>query len=36
MHAVKEYHQVESLITTLLEENVLPQDQIEKFERLKI
>ncbi|MCR6521321.1 CDC27 family protein [Lysinibacillus capsici] len=32
---LKEYHQVESLISTLLEENVLPQDQIEKFERLK-
>ncbi|AVK84105.1 hypothetical protein C3943_11220 [Lysinibacillus sp. B2A1] len=32
---LKEYHQVESLITTLLEEDVLPLDQIEKFQRLK-
>lgn len=32
---LKEYNQVETLITTLLEENVLPNDQIEKFERLK-
>ncbi len=32
---LKEYHQVETLITTLLEENVLPRDQVEKFERLK-
>lgn len=32
---LKEYHQVETLITTLLEENVLPHDQVEKFERLK-
>ena len=32
---LKEYHQVESLITTLLEEDVLPLEQIEKFQRLK-
>ncbi|MFJ7980924.1 DUF3196 family protein [Lysinibacillus xylanilyticus] len=32
---LKEYHQVESLITTLIEENVLPEDQLEKFERLR-
>lgn len=32
---LKEYHQVETLITTLLEESVLPSDQVEKFERLK-
>ncbi len=32
---LKDYHQVETLITTLLEENVLPHDQVEKFERLK-
>lgn len=32
---LKEYHQVESLITTLIEENVLPEDQLEKFERIR-
>ncbi len=32
---LKQYHQVESLITTLLEEDVLPLEQIEKFQRLK-
>lgn len=32
---LKDYHQVETLITTLLEENVLPHEQVEKFERLK-
>ncbi len=32
---LKEYHQVESIITTLIEENVLPEAQLEKFERLK-
>ncbi|MFJ7731446.1 DUF3196 family protein [Lysinibacillus sp. NPDC097231] len=32
---LKEYHQVESLISTLLEENVLPVEQLEKFERLR-
>lgn len=32
---LKEYNHVETLITTLLEENVLPYDQAEKFKRLK-
>ncbi|MEK5331952.1 DUF3196 family protein [Lysinibacillus sp. FSL W8-0992] len=32
---LKEYHQVESIITTLIEEKVLPEAQLEKFERLK-
>jgi len=32
---LKEYHQVEAIITTLIEENVLPEAQLEKFERLK-
>lgn len=32
---LKEFHQVESLITTLIEENAFPIDQLEKFERLR-
>lgn len=32
---LKEYHQVEALIDALIEENVLPPAQLEKFERLK-
>ncbi|MFJ7950156.1 hypothetical protein ACIQZG_01375 [Lysinibacillus sp. NPDC096418] len=32
---LKEYHQVEALIDALIEENALPREQLEKFERLK-
>ncbi|WP_054768072.1 DUF3196 family protein [Lysinibacillus parviboronicapiens] len=32
---LKEYHQVEALISALIEENVLPVEQLEKFERLQ-
>lgn len=32
---LKQYKQVESIISSLLEEGAIPQDQIEKFERLK-
>jgi len=32
---LKQYKQVESIITSLLEEGAIPQEQIDKFERLK-
>lgn len=32
---LKQYKQVESIISSLLEEGAIPKDQIEKFERLK-
>lgn len=32
---LKQYKQVESIISSLLEEGAIPQDQVEKFERLK-
>ncbi len=32
---LKEYHQVEAVISALIEENVLPAAQLEKFERLQ-
>ncbi|MDM5249541.1 MULTISPECIES: hypothetical protein [unclassified Lysinibacillus] len=32
---LKEFHQVESIITALIEENALPLEKLEKFERLR-